>query len=170
MAEAPEGRLVHVTPKRLRLKVSSKRHDGAFFRNAQEQLSRRAAVKGVEVNPLTGSILIHSSDSKALIRELKSDGQFVIVEHLPDQQAPSLEQFRQQLADWNKQIQYWTGTKADARVYVFLILVLSAFYQLARGQVFAPAATLIWYASEALRTWVPRDKPLEEHGSSGAGT
>lgn len=157
MADAPEGHVVHLTRKRLRIKVAAKRHDSPFFRTAQKQLGLGAAVESVEVNPATGSILIHCSDSAALMDELKHSGVFVIVDPPPEQQAPSLEQFRQQFTEWNKQIQYWTGTKADARVYLFLALVLSALYQLARGNVFAPAATLIWYASEALRVWTPKN-------------
>jgi hypothetical protein len=167
MADAPEGRVVHLTRKRLRIKVAAKRHDSSFFRTAQELLTGRAAVETVEVNPATGSILIHSSDSAAVMNELKTAGVFVVIEPPPEQPTPSLEQFRQQFVDWNKQLQYWTGTKGDARVYLFLALVLSAIYQLARGNVFAPAATLMWYASEALRVWTPKNFP-QNQGSGDA--
>jgi hypothetical protein len=163
MADAPEGRVVHLTRKRVRIKVAARRHDSSFFRTAREQLAGRAAVESVEVNPATGSILIHCPDSRALIDELQHSGMLVLVEPTPEREAPpSLEQFRQQFTDWNKQIQYWTGTKADARVYLFFALVLGAVYQFARGNVFAPAATLIWYASEALRVWTPRNHPQSQ--------
>lgn len=158
MADVPEGHVVHLTPCRLRVKVPSKRHDHSFFGAARQRLAGQATVERVEVNPATGSILIHSADSAALLRALENDGPFVVVERPFAEQAPSLASVRRQFADWDEQIRHWTGMRNDVRIYIFFALVLSAAYQLARGNIFAPAATLVWYASEALRVWSPREK------------
>lgn len=139
----------------MRIKVPERRHDRSFFTTAQQRLAKRDSVTCVEVNPATGSILLYCSDSRALLQELEKDGAFVIVERLPGE-TPSLDGVRRQLHDWESQIQRWTGMRRDVRVYVFFALIVSAAYQLARGNIFAPAATLIWYASEALRVWGER--------------
>lgn len=164
MAELPEAHVVHLTPRRLRIKVPARRHDPAFFNAVKQRLAELDAVRGVEVNPATGSILVHSSDSRALLQALESDSPFVVVERLSEQ-APSLESVRRQLTNWETQIRRWTGMRDDVRVYIFFALVLSAAYQLKRGNIFAPAATLVWYASEALRVWSPKEKTERSAGT-----
>jgi hypothetical protein len=173
MPDLPEGRVVHLTPHRVRVRVLAKRHDGHFFSAMRQRLEQRPAVRSVEVNPATASILIHSSDSQALLRALEQEG-VPIVEEFRESQRSSLEEVRAQLIEWNKSLQQWTGSRNDARAYIFIALVLSAIYQISRGDIFAPAATLLWYAGEALRLWVPGAKDesngeaaIEEIGSSG---
>jgi hypothetical protein len=163
LAEAPEGKVVHLTPKRIRIKVPAKRYDHSFFDAARERLSARENVRCVEVNPATGSILLHSSDARALLRELERDGAFVLVERAAKEEALSLDGVRRQLADWEQDFRRWTGMGQDARIYIFVVLVLSAVYQLSRGNIFAPAATLLWYASEALRVWGGRSERGVSH-------
>lgn len=149
----------------MRIRVPNKRHDPSFFVDAQRRLGERSSVNSVEINPATGSILLHCADARSLLDELERDAPFVIVERLPSQQAPSLDEVRRRLVSWENDIQSWTGTRQDVRVYLFFALVLSAAYQLARGNIFAPAATLIWYASEALRVWGERGKAANDRAA-----
>ncbi|MBO0733523.1 MAG: hypothetical protein J2P49_04245 [Methylocapsa sp.] len=154
---APKGHMVHMTPHRLRIRVPAKRHDKRYFLAARQHLAEQPGVRGVEVNPATASILIHSQDSMAFLDALGSGGPFAVIDQpSAPAQASTLEQARQQLGEWNAQLQRWTGSRHDARAYIFIALVLSAAYQLIRGDIFAPAATLLWYSGEALRLWVPQ--------------
>ncbi len=78
---------------------------------------------------------------------------------------PEFEQIRLQIQEFNEWFRRWTGGRSDPRLYIFMTLVLGAMIQLARGEVMAPAATLLWYAGEALRVWglpLPHDKGAEE--------
>ena len=175
MPDAPEGLIVHLTPRRVRLRIPAKRHDRQFFSTARQHLSQRSGVQAVEVNPATASILIHSSDSAAVLEALGREGLLTLVEQpTVTAQASPLEQVRQQLSEWDRQLQEWTGIRHDTRAYIFGALVLSAAYQFARGDIFAPATTLLWYAGEALRLWVPADKtasvaPTETTETENAG-
>jgi hypothetical protein len=60
--------VAHAMPGRVRLKVDKVKGNPAFARKAQEKLSRMPGVKGVEVKPLTGSVLIYY-DAAALLAE-----------------------------------------------------------------------------------------------------
>jgi hypothetical protein len=164
MPDAIEVNVVHLTHRRLRIKIPAKRHDEQFFATARQHLSERPGVQSVEVNPTTASILIHTSDARALLQALGRDGRFTIAEqHADAQESNPLEQVRHQLAEWDKQLQEWTGVRHGARAYIFIALVLAAAFQFARGEIFAPASVLLWYAGEALRLWIPSDK-------AGSGT
>jgi Heavy metal associated domain 2 len=169
MPDAPEGHIVHCTRHRLRVRIPAKRHDKVFFSNTRDYLSRQPRVEGVEVNPLTGSVLVHASDARSLVESLGRDVPFILVEQLSTTaERNPLEQVRDQLSEWDAQLKQWTGSRHDARVYIFVILMLSAAYQLVKGDVFAPAATLLWYAGEALRLWIPSDKDTDfQPGESG---
>lgn len=162
MPDVPKGHIVHSTPHRLRIRIPAKRRDKNFFSNMRDYFLRQAKVEGVEVNHLTASILVHTSDAGSLIESLGRDVPFILVEQASKTtESNPLEQVREQLSDWNTQLKHWTGSSHDARIYIFGTLVLGAAYQLVRGEIFAPAATLLWYAGEALRLWIPSDKGTE---------
>jgi hypothetical protein len=50
--------VVHRTPKRLRLKVPPRRHDEAFFAGLQQELIKQRGIISVDLNSLTGSVVI----------------------------------------------------------------------------------------------------------------
>jgi hypothetical protein len=57
--------VVHRTPKRLRLKVPPRRHDEAFFAGLQQELIKQRGIISVDLNSLTGSVVI-VHDGKAV--------------------------------------------------------------------------------------------------------
>jgi hypothetical protein len=57
-----------------------------------------------------------------------------------------------------------TGGQLDVRALAFLALAGGALYQLLRGQILAPAATLGWYAAALLVA--PAGRPPGEDGRS----
>jgi hypothetical protein len=61
MPDLPSARIVHFTPRRLRLKVPEKRRDTGFFDYVRNRLAAWDSVERVETNPLTASILVHFS-------------------------------------------------------------------------------------------------------------
>lgn len=50
--------VVHRTPKRLRMKVPPRRHDEAFFAGLQQELIKQRGIISVDLNSLTGSVVI----------------------------------------------------------------------------------------------------------------
>ena len=73
------------------------------------------------------------------------------------------------LAEWVKQrwkdadlaVRRATSGAADLRSAVLVTLIVAGTYQLFRGNIAAPAATLLWYAGDMLRIW---DTPTSEPG------
>jgi hypothetical protein len=167
MADLPEARVCHLTTGRLRLRVPEKRRDNAFFRTVEQRLAGWDNVDRVEVNPLTASVLVTFSDPAALFAEnaLRND-LFTIAYDAPDGSAG---QARQALTErvtelWreaDRALRRWTGGGADIRSAAFLLMLAGAAYQLLRGRIAPPAATLLWDAGDMLRIWTTVLDPSE---------
>ncbi len=156
MAEAPRAFIVSETPARVRVKIPARRHDAMYFTKASSRLSEKRPHAHVETNPATGSILIRAEDVRACLEALGAEGFFVVAER-PDE-GRHFEQLRERVQDFNEWFLRLTGGKGDVRLFIFTTLVIGAAYQAARGEIFAPAATLLWYAGEALRVWKTPEK------------
>ena len=65
----------HQLPHRLRLKIPSKRGDGAFFEELARRSSMLPGVTALSANPVTASILIHhAGDSEAVMAMMVQEG------------------------------------------------------------------------------------------------
>lgn len=154
MAELPKAYVVHETRSRLRLKVPARRRDSAFFGDAQRRISQEIPDARIEVNPLTGSILICADDAAKAIEAMSRAGPFRLSSAPQDAAAP-LESLSAQAACINESVRRISGGLADARSYIVAGLFITALVQIARGRVFAPAVTLLWYAGQAVHAWTP---------------
>lgn len=165
----PEARVVHCTTGRLRLKIPEKRGDHGFFASVERRLSGWDSVRRIETNPLTGSLLVHFTEPEALFAEnsLKNDLFRVAVEDLAENllgdllgeaapAVPLVERAMQQMRELDQALRSGSGGGADIRTIAFLALLGAGLVQLIRGQVSAPAATLLWYAGAILRLWDDR--------------
>jgi hypothetical protein len=154
MSELPQARVCHLTSGRLRLKIPEKRGDDGFFGTVRERLSGWDAVQAVAVNPLTGSVLVHFADPAALVAEnaQKNDLFAVAYEEMTEAEveAPLIERAARGFAAADAAVRRWTAGGADLRGSLFVALLAGGLYQLARGNIAAPAATLLWYAGEML--------------------
>jgi hypothetical protein len=153
MADLPQAYVVHETPTRLRLKIPARRHDKAYFGEASRILAEKLPAARIDANPVTASILISGPDSSRLV--IENGGPFRISLE-PESQVGAL---GQQLQALNQRLLTMSAGRVDARAYIILALLLSAMFQIARGRVFAPAVTLLWYAGEAIRAWTPEETP-----------
>ena len=71
----PAAFIEHQLPHRLRLKIPSKRGDGAFFEELARRSSMLPGVTALSANPVTASILIHhAGDSKAVTSMMVQEG------------------------------------------------------------------------------------------------
>lgn len=154
----PQARICHFASGRLRVKIPEKRRDEAFFDMVRERLAAWDSVERVEVNPLTASVLVQFSDLTALFAEnaLKNDLFEVDFDALeaPGETPPQLtEQAAQAFTHVDAAVRRWTSGGADLRSAIFLVLIIGGAFQLLRGNIAAPAATLLWYAGATLRLW-----------------
>ena len=161
MAELPRAHVSHVATGRLRVKISEKRHDEAFFAGVAERLLQWDSVERVEVNPLTASVLVFFEDLTALFTEnaLKNDFFSVDFDELAAVAGAGFGFDGQRLAGRATQaaaaadaaVRRFSLGAADLRSSLFLALLAAGTYQLLRGNVGVPALALFWYAGEIVR-------------------
>jgi hypothetical protein len=154
MPELPRAEIRHITTGRLRLRIPERRRDGAFFGRVRQGLAGWPGVVGVEVNPVTAGVLIHFTGAPAhLLAHARNDDLFRLVDQRAEP-AALVDEIREGAMNVDRMLRHLTGG-GDLRTAVFLALLAGGIYQLFRGNIAAPAATLLWYAGEAVQIWGP---------------
>jgi hypothetical protein len=156
MPDLPSARIVHFTPRRLRLKVPEKRRDASFFDFVRNRLAAWDSVERVETNPLTASILVHFSAPEGLFLEAAGKNDFLDIDldaiERPAEPVVTSAAIRSYVAG-DDALRSWTANAIDMRSAVFLLLFVGSVYQLLRGRLSTPAPTLLWYAGSLLGLW-----------------
>lgn len=138
----------HRLPGRIRIKIPSKRKDSRFFAHIQKALSGIKSVAGVEVNPVTGGVLIvYQGNETDLIGEIKEKQLF----YFSEQTMRAPRRFRDRIFDGakkaNNNVRRFTAGQFDLWDAVFLSLLASGIYQISRGNLKGPAwYSAFWYA------------------------
>jgi hypothetical protein len=155
----PEAYLSHLTGERLRIKIPSKKGNTAYFLSLKDQLSQFSKLPGVqkiEVNPLTGSILVlHTLDLKTL--DVQSIAQYTEINGLfrlklpVTDQTPASLKLGETLSRMNTKIKGFTGGEIDISTLGILGFLGVAIFQMRRGHVMIPAITALWYAATLLK-------------------
>jgi hypothetical protein len=135
--------VVHRTDGRLRVKFPAKKGDVAFFASVAEQCAQCPGVEKVQVNPITASVLfVHSTTPHRINRFAAQKGLF----RLGPWRAIHKTLFTD-VADifrkWNRSLVQTSGGGLDIPSLIFLSLIASGMYQLARGNLVMPA----WYTA-----------------------
>lgn len=139
----PDAQLVHRSHGRIRLRIPSKRRDLGYFVKLYDQIRRLPGIKDVVINPKTTSVLLiydeghHDELSTAL-------GTTTLFLLDPANQPPGTPLLSHPSnADTTASPQ---ATVNDMRAILFLIMFGLSVHQLLRGQILAPALTVILYA------------------------
>ncbi|HEX6442290.1 MAG TPA: hypothetical protein VF007_08895 [Stellaceae bacterium] len=169
-AQLPQARVCHYAGGRLRVKIPERRRDEAFFGKVRDRLSGWDSIERVEVNPLTASVLVEFTSLFDLFAEnaMKNDLFEVDFDALQAtmEKPPALtQQASEVFGKADAALRHWTADGADLRSAIFLVLLAGGIYQLLRGNIAAPAATLLWYAGATLRLW---DAPSEASNGTAA--
>lgn len=79
---APQARIVHRTGERLRIKLSPRPRDLGLYVALYEDLRRVPGVAEVQVNPITGSALLHfdRGDGERVLEAIAHSGLFSLTE------------------------------------------------------------------------------------------
>ena len=151
----PTGRVCHLTAGRLRLKIPERRGQADYFAAVEGRLRGWRSIDHVEANPLTGSVLVRFTDINALFAENAVANDLFEVEYdeLVVEPGPVTEQAAAAFQAADDAVRRWTGNAAELRGAIFVTLLIGGIYQLLRGNIAAPAATLLWYAGATLRLW-----------------
>jgi hypothetical protein len=154
----PEARAVHTTIRRLRVKIPSKKGDGPYFSQIEDRLADCPGIDSVEVNPLTGSTLILHHTNAATIADYATRNDLFRFRPWKGPRKTLFETVEDILEDVNRRLKRVTGGEFDIPSLFFAVLLISGGYQIARGNLGAPAwYTAFWYAFGIFSRDVMRD-------------
>jgi len=164
----PEAHVSHRMSCRLRIKIPSKKGDVSYFSTLRDQLSGGPGVEEISVNPQIGSALVfHTCKTRELIEFAEKNGLF----HLKRATRVRRTLFGN-VADtfrgYNKNLQKATGGELDIPSLVFLSLIISGVWEIARGNLALPAWYTAFYYALGVFTRAQVDE-LDEGGDLVAG-
>ena len=144
----PQAIVSHRTAERLRIKIPSRKGDGAFFASVKKSLDRDLTYNLVQVNALTGSVLIVDSgiDLSALANYSSKERLFTVEHRLAPVQPLGRTLFVPVL-DLNRKIREFTDGAVDFPGLIFLALCGFGIFEILRGNFRPPPwYTAFWYA------------------------
>ncbi len=145
--------IVHRLPGRLRLRFPGYKQDVAFFAGLVEDIGGLPGVYAVRANPMTASLLIELDESRAQTGRLHDwfadrNIELQTGEPPPVAAGPAI---REGLERLDHYVGLASRQATDLRSLGVLFFSSLALLQVARGQVLAPASSLLWYALDLLR-------------------
>jgi hypothetical protein len=160
----PEAHLTHQIDGRVRFQIASQRGNAAFFEEVEAKLARFGPVTTLKTNPLTGSVLvIHHTSSADIARFAEENGLFRLVDESLAS-APLTVAVAETARQLNQRLQTMSRGNLDLSSLVFLGFVTAGVIRLARGAVWPPGLTLLWYAADLVsRAEAPLIQPSDPY-------
>lgn len=143
----PRAYVVHRTRHRVRLRVPDKRADTAWFSEAAARLEEMDWVSRIETGPVSASLVLHCDIADNLDERLSTTGVFEFQAQAPAV-PPATEQLKAGVSDLDRALRESGAGDTNLRSLLFLLMLILAGVQMARGQVMVPAISLLWYAME----------------------
>lgn len=144
----PDAQIGHLAPSRLRIRIPSRRKDGRYFERLRKEFLRLERLDRVEVNPVTGSVLLMGSrlDLAAVENYARSKGLFDLRQTKPSS-APVTRKIVEPLGTLSSGMKRITGGRLDLPGLTFILLLVSGVVEIVRGNFRAPPwYTAFWYA------------------------
>jgi len=144
----PGAYICHHSAQRLRIRITSRKGNTAYFEKLQNTLAGLRSFDELEVNALTGSVLI--VDERVDIAEIaafaKERQLFDLTDH-NDSRSPTTTLLVSHLDNLNTNIRQLTAGEMDLAGILLLFLLISGLTQLLRGNIqMPPWYTAFWYA------------------------
>lgn len=146
--ELPRASVCHQSARRLRIKIPSRRGDAGYFSKAVAALSRLRRFDRLAANPQTGSLLFEADavDAGEIAGYAAENGIFAL-QTAPVENRPILHGVIGPVRQADRVLRSLTAGKIDLPSGIFLGLLASGLYQLARGRISQPPwYTALWYA------------------------
>jgi hypothetical protein len=129
--------------RRLRVKIPSKRGDVSYFSTLQERLSACPGIEEIRVNSQTGSALIsYACETKTIAEFARKNDLFLLRRSVAPRKA-LFGNVADTFQGYNQDLKKLTGGEVDIPSLIFLSLVISGIWQIARGNLAMPA----WYTA-----------------------
>jgi hypothetical protein len=162
-SKAPtSGLLISASQGRFRICVSEKKRDKSYFESLIHSLRSLPTIKKITANPVTGSLLIYSSLGKEeLVSLLEKNGSLSITSQNGERATPPRGRKSR------REIDYHPAGAPELSALVGMTLLGLAAWQGSRGKFLPAGLTLVFQASEFLRSWqlrptATRFEPLSE--------
>ena len=139
----PDAHVSHGMARRLRIKIPSKRGDVSYFSTLQERLSGCPGVGEIRVNPQTGSALIFYECEKKTLAEFAREKDLFLLRRSTPGRKTLFGNVADTFQAYNQDIKKLTGGEVDIPSLVFVSLLISGIWQIARGNLAMPA----WYTA-----------------------
>ncbi|HHT9145702.1 MAG: hypothetical protein Q7J76_03985 [Candidatus Brocadiaceae bacterium] len=141
----PHAYLSHRSFRRLRVKVPSKRGDKLYFTQLNEGFRKCKGIETLEVNPITGSILlIHSIDLESISQYAEGNNLFILKTNSP---MPLFNGISAKFNKFDDRVKRITGNGLDITGITVLTLFGLGISQISRGNFRAiPWDAAFWYA------------------------
>ncbi|MCX8033757.1 MAG: hypothetical protein N3A00_00385 [Thermodesulfovibrio sp.] len=145
--------IAHISKGRIRLKFPSQKGNVDFFNSLLEKLKQQDIALNVKENLITGSVVLeHDKTSEELISSLKNLS-ILKIKDISDEnpQNKIINSINTNIGYINSVMRKITSGAIDLKSAVLLFLIISAIYQIARGNLSAiPWYTAIFYLNSLL--------------------
>ncbi|MGC1955684.1 MAG: HMA2 domain-containing protein [Gammaproteobacteria bacterium] len=143
----PSAHIAHMLPDRVRIRIPEKRHDAGYFASLASAFGVLPGIEGVEVNASTASLLLHQrAVSAERIGEFAEQRALFRMIAPRDEVIPLSARLADGLQVLDARIRAYSEGRLDFWGAVFLLTVGISITQFAKGNISAPASTLLWYA------------------------
>lgn len=147
--------IVHQTAGRLRLRLPQRRKDRDYLDALAAAAAALPGIVAAQANPVTGSLLLlyeeHAADTFAEALDHLVDAHGIVLQFGTPPLPPVRPTLQRGLAGIDSYLGQVSQQSTDLRSLGVLLFLLLGVVQLARGQVLAPASSLLWYALDLLR-------------------
>lgn len=153
MPDPPYAFCIHQAPKRIRLKIPSKKGKEDYFVSLKDKMSTVEGIINIKTNPITGSVVfLHSCDFREIVNYAESQNLFRVIT-TQHSVTPINEKISNVFISVNNKITQITTGYLDLRTLIFLSLMGAGIYQIIRGNLLIPAwYTAFWYAFNILKS------------------
>lgn len=142
----PEAEVVHQIRGRLRIRVSSRRGDAAFFDDLAKRFNDEGA--SAAIRPVTGSILVTGDlATPEWVRDMGARTRTFVLKFPPASPMPAAAHVIAPIASLNRGIRRFTHGELDIFGAVFVVLLTTGIVEIFRGNFRTPPwYTAFWYA------------------------
>jgi hypothetical protein len=138
--------VIHQLPGRVRLRVSGRRNETAFFDQLSADIAQCGHVLSVEVNPSSASVLVLCEQSPLkMLAEIEGRGLLAIMPKgaEPSESQTLLTQIAEKMKELEEGILSYSFGRFDLGSLLFVMLLVLAVVQATRGHGLSPASSLL---------------------------
>lgn len=171
----PSAYIKHQLPGRVRLKIPQKKGDLGYFDRIAELFADYPGITQLQLNPPAASILIcHGAETHFVnIAEFAQDNGLFMITEQPEEiisipRMPIATLTSTGLKSFDESLMDFTRGRVDSRSFFVLALTGLAIHQITKGNLMAPASSLLWYAIELLREENGKTIDPDNHSDPGS--